>query len=143
MERYVLVGGYRVPFVVLGECGVFAVFPISVRPQWGDTAYVSKLASYVKLCLPRYPGPVTAGICGVGKPDLQPRYWFRPDEPGGSWTMGLNWLIRWMQHFGHEHGLGVEDIARFRATAGPNWSRPVKPGPPGVPDFDTDSLQHE
>jgi hypothetical protein len=143
VERYVLVGGYRVPFVVLGECGVFAVFPISVRPQWGDTAYVSKLADYVKRCLPRYPGPVTAGLCGVGQPERPPRFWYRPGEPGGSWTMGVDWLIPWMRHFGHEHGLGTEDIGRFRAAAGPNWSRPVKPGPPGVPDFDANPAQHE
>jgi hypothetical protein len=143
VERYVLVGGYRVPFVVLGECGVFAIFPISVRPQWGDTAYVTKLADYVKRCLSRYPGPVTAGLCGVGQPERPPRFWYRPGEPGGSWTMGSHWLIPWMQHLGHEHGIGTEDIGRFRAAAGPNWSRPVKPGPPGVPDFDANPAQHE
>ena len=48
-----------------------------------------------------------------------------------------------MEPVGHEHGLGVEDIARLRAAAGPNRSRPVKPVPPGVPDFDADLSQHE
>ena len=61
-----------------------------------------------------YTGPVTPGICGVFGPRLQPRYWYRSGQSGGSWVMGLDWLIPWMEHFGHEHGLGVEDVARLR-----------------------------
>jgi hypothetical protein len=143
VEPYVLVAGYRIPFVVLGECGVFAIFALSVRPMWQDTAYASRLAGYVKGVLPTYAGPVTPGICGVLKPELQPRYWYRSGQPGGSWVMGLDWLIPWMQHFGHDHGLGVEDIARLHDLAGPNWSRHVKPGPPPVPDIDAEVRGHE
>ena len=143
VEPYVLVNGYRIPFVVLGECGIFAIFPLSVRPQWEDTAYASELAGYLQARLVSYRGPVTPGICGVFRPALEPRYWYRSGQPGGSWVMGLDWLIPWMQHFGHEHGLGVEDVARLNELAGPNWSRHVKPGPPPVPDVDAEVRGHE
>ena len=39
--------------------------------------------------------------------------------------MGLDWVIRWLEHFGIEHGLGVKDIERLREMAGPHWGRPV------------------
>ena len=49
VEPYLLVNGYRIPFVVLGECGIFAIFPLSVRPQWEDTEYASELAGYLQV----------------------------------------------------------------------------------------------
>ena len=92
-----------------------------------------------------YKGPVTPGICGVFRPALEPRYWYRSGQSGGSWVMGLDWLIPWMQHFGHEHGLGVDDVAHLNELAGPNWSRHVIPGPPPVPmpDVDAEARGHE
>jgi hypothetical protein len=83
----------------------------------------------------------------VLEPDLQPRYWYHPSKPAGSWVMGVDHLTAWMGHFGHEHGLGIEDIARFRALAGPNWSRLVAPipagDPAGVPNLDAGSPKHD
>ena len=37
--------------------------------------------------------------------------------------MGLDWLIRWIEHFGREHGLGITDLKRLRELSQP------KPGP--------------
>jgi hypothetical protein len=39
-----------------------------------------------------------------------------------------------MEHVGHQHGLGVADIKRFRTLAKPDWSRPL---PPGIPIIGT------
>ena len=142
VERYVIVDGYRIPFVVFGECGIFVILAVSRRPQWSDTAYAHDLAGFLKGRLTDYGGPVTPGICGVFETGMKPRFWQRTEAHGGSWIMGLDWLIAWMEHFGHEHGLGVKDIERLDQLAGPHWSRPVKPGPPPVPDLDAEIRGH-
>jgi len=49
--------------------------------------------------------------------------------------MGLDWVIPWLDHFGSAHGLGVEDVERLNALAGPHWGRPIAPLPPGIPDL--------
>ena len=46
-------------------------------------------------------------------------------EPGGAWVMELDWVIRWLEHFGPDHGLGATDVECLRAMAGPHWGRPV------------------
>lgn len=137
VQRFALVKGYRIPFVVLGEFGVFAVWALSGAPQWQDPAFMQKIAKIIKGRLPSYSGPVQAGMCRAFDPDIRPRFWYRAGAPAGGWMMGLDWLIVWMEHFGREHGLGVEDIAQLRSLAGPNWPRPVAPVPPGIPDIDS------
>jgi hypothetical protein len=39
--------------------------------------------------------------------------------------MGVEWLLRWLEHFGPENGIGVKDLERLRELAGPRWGRPV------------------
>ena len=48
-----------------------------------------------------------------------------PSREPGAWVVGLDWLIRWLEHFGPENGLGVKDLERLRELAGPRWGRPV------------------
>jgi hypothetical protein len=52
--------------------------------------------------------------------------------------MRLNWVIRWLEHFDPEHGLGVKDIERLRELAGPRWGHGVTDLPLSalVPEFD-------
>jgi hypothetical protein len=137
VQRFALVAGDRIPFLVLGEYGVFAIWAIGWRPQWTDPAFVSRIASNLKRRLPDYPGPVNAGLCGFLQPDIEPRYWYRCGTDGAAWILGLDWLLPWMEHFGHQHGLGTDDIKHFRALAKPDWSRPVAPVPPGIPIINT------
>jgi hypothetical protein len=136
VQRFTLVAGHRIPFLILGECGVFALWVVAYRPQWSDPQFVSDIAANVKRRLPAYPGPVNVGLCGVLQPDIKPRFWYRSGDGGGAWILGVDWLVRWMEHFGHQHGLSVKDIDRFRALATPDWSRPVAPVPPGIPIID-------
>jgi hypothetical protein len=82
---------------------------------------------------PRLPAAGERGAVRVLQPDIQPRYWYRTSTEGGAWMLGLDWLLPWMEHFGHQHGLGTDDIERFRALAKPDWSRPVAQVPPGIP----------
>lgn len=135
VERYVLIRGHRVPFLILGETGVFALWPLSGPPQWRDPAFVTEVATHVKNRLPGYAGPVRAGICRAFAPAVRPRWWCRPGE-AGAWVMGLDWVIPWLENFGPDHGLSVKDVERFNALAGPHWERPVVRGVPGIPDVD-------
>ena len=135
VERYVLIGGRRVPFLILGETGVFVLWALSSPAQWRDPAFVHEVATDVKDRLPGYGGPVRGGICRAFAPTIKPRWWCRAGDPG-AWVMGLDWVIPWLEHFGTDHGLGVKDIERFNALAGPHWDRPVARGVQGLPELD-------
>ncbi|MGZ6640129.1 MAG: hypothetical protein ACXVII_45930, partial [Solirubrobacteraceae bacterium] len=126
IERYVLVAGHRIPFVILGETGLFAVWALSGPPMWHELPFPSEMAAHVKGALPGYAGPVRVGICrALAASGIEPRWWCRPGQPG-AWIMGLDWLIRWLEHFGPAHGLGVNDIEQLRALAKPQGD-PVPP----------------
>ena len=125
VERHVVFASHPIPFLVLGETGVFALWGMSGLPAWRDVPFFDQLAAKVKNELPGYAGPVRAGVCRTFEPQATPRWWYRAEEGGGIWTMGPDWVIPWLEHFGLEHGLGVKDIERLREMAGPHWARPV------------------
>jgi hypothetical protein len=52
VQRFALVAGDRIPFLVLGEYGIFAIWPIGWRPQWSDPAFVSRIASNLRSASP-------------------------------------------------------------------------------------------
>ena len=125
VERYVVFAGHSVPFLVLGETGVFCVWRAPGPLRWRDLPFYDRIAARVKASLPGYGGPVHAGVCRAFDVDLAARWWCRGDQPGGAWVLGLGWLLAWVEHFGPSHGLGVADIARLRELAGPRWGQPV------------------
>ena len=129
VDSYVLVGGHRVPFVVLGETGVFGIWPLDGAHHPRDPAFFDDAAKVLQNLLPGYAGEVQAGMCRAFDPTMQPRWWFAPPAKVGGWVMGLDWLIPWLEHFGTEHGLRAEDVARFDRLAGPHWERRAR----GVP----------
>jgi hypothetical protein len=136
IQPFLLIDGYRIPFLVLGEFGIFAIWAISLRPQWADPEGAAAVADPIKQRIPGYPGPVHSALCGFQEPDLHPWEFKLTAEHRDCWMLGVDWLVPWMEHFGHEHGLGIEDVARFKALAVPDWSRPVAPVPRGIPNFD-------
>jgi hypothetical protein len=125
VERNVVFAAHPIPFLILGESGVFAMWGAPGPLQWRDLPFYGEMAANVKMALPGYAGLVHAGICRAFEPEIKPRWWCRSGEPNGAWTMGLDWVTRWLEHFGPEHGLGATDIERLRAMAGPHWGRPV------------------
>jgi hypothetical protein len=124
VERYVLITSHRVPFLILGETGVFVLWAMAGPLQWRDLSFFDEVARHVEQALPGYAGTVQPGVCRVSEPDIKPRWWCRPGEPG-AWITGLDSLIPWLEHFGTENGLGAKDLERLRELAGPRWGRPV------------------
>lgn len=124
VERYVLFAAHRIPFLIAGETGVFALWATSGPMHWQDLAFLNEMAGHVENALPGYTGDVRPGVCRALEPGIEPRWWCRPGEPG-AWVMGVEWLLRWLEHFGPENGLGVKDLERLRELAGPRWGRPV------------------
>jgi hypothetical protein len=117
VNRYVLVNQSRIPFLLVGETGVFAMW--GGVPVWRDMGELNAVATNVRGLLPGWAGTVHAGICRAMEPTIEPRWWCRSGEPGGAWVMGLDWVIPWLKHFGTQHGFGTTDIQRLRAMARP------------------------
>src|SRR4051795_6375492 len=126
VERYVLVGGQRVPFLVLGETGVFALWGLDQTPGWADLPVVNLAADAVQALLPDYPGQVHVGLCRAFDP-INPRWWYASQSGCGAWLLGVNWLERWLAHFQDGGGLGDGDVARAAELARPRW-RPRRTG---------------
>jgi len=134
VERYVLFAGQRIPFLILGGTGVFAVCALTGPPLWDELRLPSQMEAHVKQTLPGYSGPVRVGLCrALADGGIEPRWWCRPGEPG-AWVMGLQSLIPWIEHFGDDHGLGATDIERLRELATPHATR-IRRVPDVVPDL--------
>jgi hypothetical protein len=134
VERYALIAGHRIPFLALGETGVFTVWALGGPPMWDELPIPAHVAMHVVRALPGYTGPLHVGICRALAPaGIEPRWWCRSGEPG-AWVMGLDWLIRWIEHFGPDHGLGVKDLQRLRELSQPKPGRAARV-PDVVPDL--------
>jgi hypothetical protein len=124
VERYVLVGTRRIPFLVAGTTGVFVICATDGAWTLHDLHALSDLADDVQRQLPDYDGPVHAAVC-LAFDEMKPRSWFGGQQQhgrGGS-VVGLDWLKMWMFSFGPEHGLRNGDVRRLHEAAGPFWDR--------------------
>jgi hypothetical protein len=135
LERYALIAGHRIPFLVLGETGVFVICALTGPPAWDELRLPAEVAEqHIMPALPGYTGPMRVGLCrALATSAIEPRWWCRPGEPG-AWMMGLESLIAWIEHFGTDHGLGITDLKRLRELATPKPS-PVARAPDVVPDL--------
>ena len=135
LERYALIAGHRIPFLVLGETGVFVICALTGPPAWDELRLPAQVAEqHVMPTLPGYTGPMRVGLCrALATSAIEPRWWCRPGEPG-AWMMGLESLIGWIEHFGTDHGLGITDLKRLRELATPKPG-PIARAPDVVPDL--------
>ncbi|MGO9751400.1 MAG: hypothetical protein ACLP8S_20690 [Solirubrobacteraceae bacterium] len=135
IEPYPLTGERRNTLLVLGETGVFVISATYSPGHWDDVVAASRLAAKIQLLLPGYRGQVQAAVCYPFSV-LRPRIWHRPDEHGdwvGAWVLGGDSVTRWLEHFGHEHGLSTIDLERFDQLGEPNWLKAAIPTPPSWP----------
>jgi hypothetical protein len=126
VERYVVVAGQRVPFVVLGETGVFLLWGLDQTPLWEDLPFVNRAADAVQALLPGYAGEMRVGLCRAFDP-VVPRWWYASRSSSGAWLLGVNWLERWLEHFGDTDGFADGDVAWTASRALPRW-RARRPG---------------
>jgi hypothetical protein len=124
VERNVLVGSRRIPFLALGATGVFALCPSDGAWTIDDLAVMSDVAGHVRQQLPGYAGPVLGAVC-LAFDDLRPRTWFggETQQGRGGWLLGLDWLLPWMFSFGPEHGLRNGDVRCLDEASGPSLNR--------------------
>ena len=124
VERDVHIGARRIPFLVIGATGVFAIGPTDGAWNLRDLRVLSELGEHVRRQLPGYDGPVHAAVC-MAFDEMKPRAWYGgQDEHGrGGWVLGLDWLHSWMLSFGPEHGFRAGDIRRLDEASGPFWDR--------------------
>jgi hypothetical protein len=135
LEPYALIAGHRIPFLVLGETGVFVICALTGPAAWDELRLPAQVAEeHVMPQLPGYTGAIRVGLCrALAPPGIEPRWWCRPGEPG-AWVMGLDWLLPWIKHFDRDHGLSVTDLNRLRELASPKPG-PVARTPDVVPDL--------
>jgi hypothetical protein len=135
VERYVLVGTRRVPFVLVGPSGVFALCATDGAWTLYDLEVLSRLGDELRDRLPGYRGRVEAVVC-LAFDHAEPRAWYGGADRGGrgGWVLGVDQLLRWLSGWGPEHGLAAVDVSRIAVEAGPHWRRrstarlPVRPG---------------
>ena len=80
VERHVVFAAHPIPFLVLGETGVFALWGMSGPLHWRDVPFFDEMAANVKNALPGYAGPVQVGVCRAFEPQIKPRWWYRAEE---------------------------------------------------------------
>lgn len=135
IEPYPLTGDRRNTLMVLGATGVFVIVATYPPGSWDDITATSRLARKLQLLLPGYAGEVHAAICHPFS-SIRPRRWHRPDEHGewcGSWLVGGDSVIEWLEHFGDVHGFSPADLVRFDRLTEPNWLGPAIPAAPTWP----------
>ena len=135
IEPYPLTGERRNTLMLIGVRGVFVISATYPPGSWDDLVAVNRLAGKIQMLLPGYAGHVQPAICHPFA-SLEPRVWYRADEHGawvGAWLIGGDSLLRWLEHFGREHGLGSGDLERYDALTAPNWLRPAIVAAPSWP----------
>src|SRR3954454_14910576 len=75
IERYVLVGTHRVPFVLIGPSGIFAVCATDGAWTLYDLEVLSRLGDELRDRLPGYQGRVEAVVC-LAFDQADPRAWY-------------------------------------------------------------------
>ena len=133
VERNVQLGVRRIPFLVMGATGVFAICPTDGAWTLHDLHVLSELADRVRRQLPGYEGLVHAAVC-LAFDEMKPRSWFGGEgERGrGGWVLGLDWLRSWMINFVPQHGLRDGDIRHLDEASGPFWDRRSTARLPGI-----------
>jgi hypothetical protein len=136
VERYVVLAGRRVPFIVAGPTGVFLLCATDGAWDVHDLVGLSRLSARAQERLPGYRGRVHAGVCMVFD-EQPPRTWYAGLEHDGhgGWVLGLDWLQRWLYNFDSAAGPDAGDISALLEAAGPIWHRRTTARLPRVRNF--------
>ncbi|HWK25187.1 MAG TPA: hypothetical protein VNS09_01410 [Solirubrobacter sp.] len=123
IERAVIIGAHRVPFVVLGPAGVFVMCATDGAWTQHDLEALSSAGDAVRGHLVGYDGPVHAVVC-LAFDQQPPRTWqFAATGWREGWLVGLDDLWPWMNTWPGDEGINADDVRRLDFASGPRWDR--------------------
>jgi hypothetical protein len=124
VERDVLLGGGRVPFVIVGPTGIALLAVTDGQWEVSDIVRLARLGAHMRARLESYEGRTHAGIC-LAFDRMPPRAWYGgvDDRGRGGWILGANWLLPWLYGLPTGQGADVDDIQALNAVAEPDWTR--------------------
>ena len=135
VERHVLIGEHRIPFVIVGPGGVFPLCVTDGAWTQHDMKVLSLAADALGDGLPAYDGPIESVVC-LAFDDQAPRTWqFSSIGWRGGWLMGLSQLWPWLNSWSPEHGVRVQDIHRLEVQSGPHWRYENERRLPASPNY--------
>jgi hypothetical protein len=116
IERWVPLDRHRVPFLVAGPTGVFALWPSENVWTMDDVGVLQRATDELARLLPGYRGPIRAAVVLAFDP-MAPRAWHRGIDGAGGWILGIDVLQPWLFGFETQAGLADGDIACLRRRA--------------------------
>ncbi len=123
IERAVIIGPHRVPFVLLGPAGVFVLCATDGAWTQHDMQALTSAGDALREHLPGYDGPVHAIVC-LAFDRQPPRTWrFAASGWRDGWLLGLDDLWPWMNSWPLDTGVRAEDVHRLDVASGPRWDR--------------------
>jgi len=124
VERYVLVGPHRLPFLIMGTGGVFALAATDGAWTIRDLDALSRIGGELGRQLPEHGGTVHPAVC-LAFDEMAPRSWHGGTDVSGrgGWVLGIDWLKAWLCTHDPRHGITPKDLAGLDVAAGPRWAR--------------------
>ena len=122
VERNVILGPQRIPFVLIGPCGLFTLCATDGGWAMSDFEELVEAGEHLRSTLPGYEGPVTAVIC-FAYDSCEPHSWFGPTlGPRAGWMVGVDQLWAWLGEL-PSSAISPADVSQLHAAAGPHWAR--------------------
>lgn len=123
VERDLSIAKVRIPFLLLGESGIFLLR--ASRGYWAnrDISELCRAADALGHALPGYPDAVNCGIVMLDEA-MDHRQHFAADGEGPCWLVAGENLIEWLYAFDHR-GLSRADVTFVREWA--SASRSTEP----------------
>ena len=119
VERDIAIaGGGRIPWLVMGASGIFALEACDGCWTLERLAALAVRVDALGAALAGYEGPLI-GAMVLAFDESAPRRWYGGAELAGrgAWLLGLDWLLPWMFSFGPNGGIAGADLRRLGTSA--------------------------
>ena len=125
VERDIAIGGGgRIPWLVMGASGVFALEACDGCWTLERLAALAVRVDALGAALAGYDGPLIGAVV-LAFDESAPRRWYGGAELAGrgAWLLGLDWLLPWMFSFGPNGGIAGADLRRLGTSADASLTR--------------------
>jgi len=119
VERDIAIaGGGRIPWLVMGASGIFALEACDGCWTLERLAALAVRVDALGAALADYDGPLIGAVV-LAFDESPPRCWYGGAELAGrgAWLLGLDWLLPWMFSFGPDGGIAGADLRRLGSSA--------------------------